>query len=123
LRLDTPLSIPNPAEFVRGSVRQSLTIDNFVGYRFAMKMGTMNISLTLEQAEYVRRTVERDFGNASEFFRDLLRERMKREIEADLALLQSTTRHAPAGPSEAEVEAILVTQRKVRKELRHAGRV
>jgi Arc/MetJ-type ribon-helix-helix transcriptional regulator len=88
-----------------------------------MKMGTMNISLTLEQAEYVRRTVERDFGNASEFFRDLLRERMKREIEADLELLQSTTRHAPAGPNAEEVDAILETQRKVRKELRHAGRV
>jgi Arc/MetJ-type ribon-helix-helix transcriptional regulator len=86
----------------------------------AMKMDTMNISLTPEQAEYVRRTVDRNFGNASEFFRDLLRERMKREIEADLALLESTTRHASAGPSEEEIEVILETQRKVRKELRHA---
>lgn len=66
-----------------------------------MKMGTMNISLTPEQAVYVRRTAARGFGNASEFLRDLLRERMKREIEADLALLQSTTAGAPAGPSEA----------------------
>ena len=86
-------------------------------------MGTMNISLTPEQAEYVRRTVARDFGNASEFFRDLLRERMKREIEADLALLQSTTASAPAGPNEAEIASVLKTQKKVRQQLRHARRV
>lgn len=88
-----------------------------------MKMGTMNISLTSEQAEYVRRTVARDFGNASEFFRDLLRERMKREIEADLALLESTTPGAPVGPGDEEIEAILATQRDVRKQRKHAGRV
>lgn len=88
-----------------------------------MKMGTMNISLTPEQTEYVRRTVARDFGNASEFFRDLLRERMRREIEADVALLQATTASAPAGPSEAEIEGILTTQREVRKGLKHARRV
>jgi len=88
-----------------------------------MKMGTMNISLTPEQAEYVRRTVARDFGNASEFFRDLLRERMKREIEADLALLHSTTPGAPAGPSEAELASVLKTQKEVRQQLKHARRV
>lgn len=88
-----------------------------------MKMGTMNISLTPEQAEYVRRTVEHDFGNASEFFRDLLRERMRREIEGDLELLQSTVPGAPVGPSEEEIETILETQRKVRKHLKHAGRI
>lgn len=85
-------------------------------------MGTMNISLTPEQTDYVRRTVARDFGNASEFFRELLRERMKREIEADLALLQSTTPGAPAGPSAEEVEVILATQRQVRQELKRARR-
>ncbi|MGE3312933.1 MAG: type II toxin-antitoxin system ParD family antitoxin [Limisphaerales bacterium] len=88
-----------------------------------MKMGTMNISLTPEQAEYVRRTVARDFGNASEFFRDLLRERMKREIEADVALLRSTTPGAPAGPSEEEIAGIVETQRKVRRQLADARRV
>ena len=88
-----------------------------------MKMGTMNISLTPDQAEYVRQTVARDFGNASEFFRDLLRDRMKREIEADLALLQSTTPGAPAGPSEDEIAGILKSQKEIRQELRHARRV
>ena len=65
----------------------------------------------------------RDFGNAREFFRVLLRERMKREIEADLALLQSTTAGAPAGQSEAEVEAVLKAQKTVRQQLKHARRV
>jgi Arc/MetJ-type ribon-helix-helix transcriptional regulator len=87
-----------------------------------MKMSTMNISLTPNQSEYVRRTVEREFGNASEYFRELIRERMAREIEADLALLQSTTKDAPPGPSEQEIEAVLKTQRAVRKKLRRESR-
>jgi Arc/MetJ-type ribon-helix-helix transcriptional regulator len=85
-----------------------------------MKMDTMNISLTPAQSEYVRRTVDREFGNASEFFRDLLRERMRREIEADLATLKATARGAPAGPGEADIERILAVQRAVRKERRGA---
>jgi Arc/MetJ-type ribon-helix-helix transcriptional regulator len=88
-----------------------------------MKMDTMNISLTPQQSEYVRRTVDRDFGNASEFFRDLLRERMRREIKADLAVLGATTEGAPAGPGEREIESVLAVQRQVRKELKRARRV
>jgi len=34
--------------------------------------------------------VARNYGNASEFFRELVRASMEREIEADLALLQAT---------------------------------
>lgn len=83
-------------------------------------MDTMNISLTPGQSEYVRRSVERDFGNASEFFRDLLRERMRREVGVDLALLNATTKDAPAGPKEEELKAILATQRQVRKDLKRA---
>ena len=86
-------------------------------------MNTMNISLTPEQSEYVRRTVERDFGNASEYIRDLIRERMRREIEADLKLLAATTKGAPAGPSDQEIENVLAVQRQVRKELKHARRI
>lgn len=88
-----------------------------------MKMDTMNVSLTPEQSEYVRRRIERDFGNASEFFRELIRERMRREITADLAFLKSTTKDAPAGPSDQEVEGVLSVQRTVRKELKRAGRL
>lgn len=86
-------------------------------------MSTMNISVTPEQSEYVRRTVERDFGNSSEFFRDLIRERMRREIEADIRLLASSGKGAAAGPTDAELEEVLQVQRQVRKELRRAGRV
>ncbi|MBL9173025.1 MAG: hypothetical protein JNL10_05780 [Verrucomicrobiales bacterium] len=85
-----------------------------------MKMDTMNISLTPEQSEYVRRSVDRDFGNASEFFRDLLRERMHREIKADLALLNATVSHAPVGPGEDDIAGVLATQRTVRKERKRA---
>lgn len=88
-----------------------------------MKMETMSISVTSLQSEYVRSTVEREFGNASEFFRELLRERMKREIEADLEFLDSTDEGAPAGPSGDEVRSILETQREVRTELKRARRI
>ncbi len=83
----------------------------------------MNVSLTPEQSEYVRRTVDRDFGNTSEYFRDLIRERMRREIDADLQLLESTSKGAPAGPDAQEIERVLIVQKKVRKELRREGRV
>jgi Arc/MetJ-type ribon-helix-helix transcriptional regulator len=82
-----------------------------------MKMNTVNISLPPAMSEYVRENVERDYGNVSEFFRDLLRERMRREIEADLAFLNTTTDGAPAGPSEQEISRILAVQKKVRKDL------
>lgn len=88
-----------------------------------MKMTTMNVSLTPEQSEYVKRAVQRDFGNASEFFRELIRERMRREIEADLAVLNATNKLAPAGPSEAELDQVLAVQRQVRKDFKRAGRL
>lgn len=88
-----------------------------------MKMTTMNVSLTPEQSEFVKRAVQRDFGNASEFFRELIRERMRREIEADVAVLNATNEGAPAGPSEAEINRVLAVQRRVRKELKRAGRL
>jgi len=81
-------------------------------------MDTVNISLTKAQAECVRQTVRRDFGNVSEFFRDLLRQKMEAEIAADLRFLQSTTKDAPAGPTEAELQRVLQIQREVRREKR-----
>jgi Arc/MetJ-type ribon-helix-helix transcriptional regulator len=82
-----------------------------------MKMDTMNISLPKPMAEFVRQNIERDYGNASEYFRDLVREKMRKEIEADLKLLEASSKGAAPGPSETEIEHILKLQKKVRKEL------
>jgi Arc/MetJ-type ribon-helix-helix transcriptional regulator len=86
-----------------------------------MKMDTMNISLPKAMAEFVRQNVERDYGNVSEYFRELVRQRMKREIEADLRLLRQSGPARP-GPSEKELETIERIKRQVRRGL-HAGRV
>ena len=81
----------------------------------------MNISLPKAMAEFVRQNVERDYGNVSEYFRELVRQRMKREIEADLRLLRESGPARP-GPSEKELETIERIKRQVRRGL-HAGRV
>jgi Arc/MetJ-type ribon-helix-helix transcriptional regulator len=81
-----------------------------------MKMDSINISLPQTMADFVRGVVARDYGNASEFFRELVREKMRREIEADLALLTSTGTAAPE--TEADIEHVLKIQKQVRKELR-----
>jgi Arc/MetJ-type ribon-helix-helix transcriptional regulator len=81
-------------------------------------MDTINISLPAPMAEYVRTSVARDYGNASEFFRELVRERLRKEAETDVRFLETATAGAPPGPSEAEVEEILALQRQVRKKLR-----
>ncbi len=86
--------------------------------KWIMKMDTMNISLPGPMAEFVRATVERDYGNASEFFRELVRERIRKEVEADLRFLEEATEGAAAGPSEADITEILAIQKQVRKEIR-----
>ena len=78
----------------------------------------MNISLPQPMADFVRRVVERDYGNASEYFRELIRERIQREIETDVAFLETTHTGAPVGPTEAEVAQILKIQKRVRRGLR-----
>lgn len=83
-------------------------------------MDTFNISVTPEQAEYVGRHTSKDFGNTSEFFRDMLRERMEREAREDVAVLESTGA-APAGPDPDEIQGVIETQRQVRKERRARG--
>ena len=82
----------------------------------------MNISLPPAMAEFVRRRVDENYGNASEFFRELVREKIQREVDADLALLESTGSGARPGPSESEIEQVLAIQRKVRR-ARRARRV
>ena len=86
-----------------------------------MKMETMNISLPKPMSEFVRLNVERNYGNASEYFRELVRERMQREIEADLKFLESTSEGAPVGPTETELERIVALQKRLRA-ARHARR-
>ena len=81
----------------------------------------MNISLPKPMSEFVRQRVERDYGNASEYFRDLVREKMRKEIEADVKFLEDSIKAAPPGPTEAETEELVALQKKVRKEL-HARR-
>jgi Arc/MetJ-type ribon-helix-helix transcriptional regulator len=88
------------------------------GYIFPMKMQTMNISLTPDLADYVRKITMEQYGNASEFFREMLRERIRRQAEQDVAFLQSTAAGAPDGPNEAELREVLAVQRAVRKELK-----
>lgn len=83
-----------------------------------MKMDSMNISLPQPMADFVRGIVERDYGNASEYFRELVREKMRKEIAADVKFLEDSIKGAPPGPSEAEIEEILKIQKQVRKEHR-----
>jgi Arc/MetJ-type ribon-helix-helix transcriptional regulator len=82
-----------------------------------MKMNTMNISLPPAMTEFVRRNVERDYGNVSEYFRDLVREKMRKQIEADVKFLEAAGKGAPPGPSETEIGEILKIQKQARKEL------
>jgi Arc/MetJ-type ribon-helix-helix transcriptional regulator len=69
-------------------------------------------------AAFVRQEIQRNYGNASEFFRDLVRRKMQREIAEDLAFLKDSITGAPAGPTQAEIEHILSIQKEVRKALR-----
>ena len=78
-------------------------------------MDTINISLPPAMAECVRRRVNRDYGNASEFFRELVRGVIQREIEADLTFLESTSKGAQPGPTEKEIEEVLALQKRIRK--------
>jgi Arc/MetJ-type ribon-helix-helix transcriptional regulator len=87
-----------------------------------MKMATLNISLPQAMAAFVRTQCERDCGNVSEYFRSLVREKMREEIEADLRFLESTRSGAPAGPSAEDVAQVLALQKRVRRDLERARR-
>jgi len=81
----------------------------------------MNISLPQPMSEYVRREVSRDYGNVSEFFRRLVRDRMERESAADVAFLETAMAEAAPGPSASDIEDVLAIQKQVRKALRARG--
>jgi len=87
-----------------------------------MKMKTMNISLTPDLDDYVRKNTAEHYGNASEFFREMLRERIRRQVEQDVAFLQTTSAEAPPGPNAAELRDVLAAQRAARKELKRERR-
>jgi hypothetical protein len=87
-----------------------------------MKMATLNISMPAPMAAFVRAQCERDCGNISEYFRSLVREKMKQEIEADLRFLESTRSGAHPGPSTEDVEEVLALQKRVRKGFARARR-
>jgi Arc/MetJ-type ribon-helix-helix transcriptional regulator len=54
-----------------------------------MKIRTMNISLTPSLARHVRSQLGNDFGNASEYIRELLRRDMLAKQSASLAPLSA----------------------------------
>jgi Arc/MetJ-type ribon-helix-helix transcriptional regulator len=85
-----------------------------------MKMATLNISLPGPMEAFVRAQCERDYGNVSEYFRTLVREKMKQEIDEDLRFLKSTQPGAAPGPSAGDVEEVLALQKQVRKGLARA---
>jgi Arc/MetJ-type ribon-helix-helix transcriptional regulator len=62
--------------------------------------------------------VDRDYGNSSEYIRELIRERMNKEIAEDVQFLNDATSEAPVGPSEEEIAEILKIQKRARKEIR-----
>jgi hypothetical protein len=100
---------------------QWLTIDN-EQVDSSMKMATLNISLPPAMAAFVRTQSERDCGNVSEYFRSLVREKMREEIEADLHFLESNRAGALAGPSTEDIAQVLALQKRVRKDLARARR-
>jgi Arc/MetJ-type ribon-helix-helix transcriptional regulator len=85
-------------------------------------MATVSISLPGPMEAFVRAQCQRDYGNVSEYFRTLVREKMKQEIDEDLRLLEATRRRAAPGPSAEDVEEILALQKRVRKDLARARR-
>ncbi len=86
-----------------------------------MKMSTINISLPPAMAEFVRQRTKREYGSVSEYFRDLVRERIQKEIGEDVAFLNDALKGAPAGPSAADVAKVLKFQRRARRKLRARG--
>ena len=87
-----------------------------------MRMDSMKISLPPDLAEFVRRQVRQRYGNASEFFRELVRETIRREVQADLAFLGATVKGALPGATQEEVGELLAIQKKIRGRRCHCSK-
>ena len=73
---------------------------NFAKACYTLAMATLNISLTDEMRSYVEeRVASGRYGNASEYFRDLVRNDQDRQRESDLeSLLLEGLRSGDAKP-------------------------
>ena len=89
-----------------------------------MKAVTINISLNPDLAEFARADSEaRAFDSMSEYMRDLIRNRRREQIEADVAFLEKAIEGAPLGdPSDKEMAAIYAGI-KARRKKKHEGRL
>ena len=67
-----------------------------------MKVRTMNVSLTPKLARYVQSQLGGDFGNASEYIRELLRRDMIAKQNASLAALSDRDLAEIAAQTEAD---------------------
>jgi len=71
-----------------------------MGYLGGMKVRTMNVSLTPKLARHVQSQLGGDFGNASEYIRELLRRDMLARQNASLAPLSKRALAEIAGLAE-----------------------
>jgi Arc/MetJ-type ribon-helix-helix transcriptional regulator len=67
-----------------------------------MKLCTMNVSLTPKLARHVQSQLGREFGNASEYVRELLRRDMLAKQQASLAPLSKLDLAQVAAQTEAD---------------------
>jgi Arc/MetJ-type ribon-helix-helix transcriptional regulator len=89
-----------------------------------MKAVTVNISLSSELAEFVRRDcAAQAFDSMSEYMRELIRRRRRERMAEEVELLEQAMAGAPVGdPSDEEMAEIIKTQRRIRAGLKRARR-
>lgn len=76
---------------------QWLTIDN--GYvEWPREDGDLAHQLAGPTEAFVRAQCERDYGNVGEYFRTLVREKTKQELDSDLRFLESARTGLPGKP-------------------------
>jgi Arc/MetJ-type ribon-helix-helix transcriptional regulator len=86
------------------------------------RMKTLTISLPAEMANWVRAKSARGaYGNISDLMREMIRERMRSEIEADVRTLSESMSRACEGPTEEQLARVLAIQKEVRRERATAG--